>query len=238
MATFLIGGLLLFAVLISVIRPSEAIRAIQQTPSSSDLISLYSGLAMAVLSIPMGYLINQIWMAIYNAFIDVHIDVFSIPKDLGVQIEKLEKSGSRWQRGYLNEVRLALFHRKEARLDSEQFLSWHRNRLNALHSNGSAVLGCVIGLSGCIIISQFTHLTSWITHPFSQYIRERWWFVASIAAALFLSICRMVREYRLIVLYNRMAITDSCNKCPFKCWGGFPVNGDNNSNKASSNEME
>lgn len=217
MTTYLIGGLLFLGMLISVIKPTEALQAIKDFPAIKDLLSVYGGVVVVIMSVPMGYVINQAWMTFYNIFLDVHKNIFVPPSNLVKNLRSNTVTSCGWKRAYLNEVRLALFHRKSSPLDSEAVLSWHRNRLNTLHSNGTVVFSFFIGLISCFLISQLLTNYNWLIHPALQYIKERWWFLIAVCVVIITSIIRMIRTYNLIVLYNQALIRDKCLKCSIFC---------------------
>lgn len=217
MTTYLIGGLLFLGMLISVIQPIEVSQAIEAFSAIKGLLPVYSGVAVLIMSIPMGYVVNQAWMAFYNIFLDVHKNIFTLPPNFAEDIRLNTTTSWGWKRAYLNEIRLALFHRKSAPLDSNAVLSWHRNRLNTLHSNGTVAFSFFIGLISCLLISQFLTNYNWFIHPASKYMRERWWLLIAVSIAIITSIIRMVRSYKLIVLYNQALIQKECPKCSIFC---------------------
>jgi len=216
MSTYLIGGLIFFSALFSLIIPSEIIKIFEVKTSAKDFVTLYSPIFIAVASIPFGYMINQIWMVIFNVFFDFHRRIFKDLQNISNRLEKLSKKKF-WTQSYLAELRLVFSHRKSEDVDSERYIQWYRNRLNTFHSNGTIVFSLSIGLLTCFLVSQLNSNTSWIIHPFTEYLSERWWFLAIIILFLTSSLLRIIRTYKLIILYNQVLLHDECLKCGLFC---------------------
>jgi len=211
MTTYLTGGLLYLGMLLTLVSPEGASVILARASGWRDFFSLLSIAAVAIMSVPIGYLINQVWMACYNVFLDVHSEILPVDSKLVKQNVDRLHNNKRWmkrfRRAILNEILLALIHRSDASIYSERFLSWHRNRLNTIHSNGTALLSILMGLISCVILSSNAHMVDWIVHPAWSYVHERWWVLASVVCITTASSLRIARERKLILLYNQIALT-------------------------------
>lgn len=228
MATYLIGGFLLFLSISTVLDPAGILAALVNSTALVAAFSSFSGILVAASAIPLGYVINQVWMAFYNVFLDVHAaipfpgqstDSSLSPTTDAVDVLSLPEMtrATRWRRAYINELHLALLHRRSAALDSEPFLSWHRNRLNELHSNGVVVSGLLLGLVTAFLLSAFLPEVTWFIHPVSSFMIRRWYLIVLVLVLSAVSVLRMSRSYRLIVLYNQLSVRNACNKCALVC---------------------
>ena len=217
MNTYLTGGLILFTILISLIKFEVSIDLIKTSEYSKVNITLISSFILAVLSTPIGYIINQIWMVIFHQLFDIHNKIYPLPEYINIETLKHKFGKSCWKKSYLNEVLLALHHRKCTPTDSTEFLSWHRNRLNDLHSNGTNAFSLIIGLICCFVISSYINNSTWIITSLYNYLTMRWWFVLLIIFIIFINIMRTKRIYNMLIIYNQISLLNICKKCSIIC---------------------
>lgn len=217
MKTYLTGGLIILTILMSLIQPEEAINIFSASSSSKDFISVLSAFLLLIAAAPIGFIVNQVWMTIYNLFFDIHNKIFPLPEEIDLKKIVKIQGESFWRRSYINEVLLALHHRKSTPLDSAEYLSWHRNRLNELHSNGTNIFSMIVGLTSCFIISLFVKKYSWVLDSAPTYLMERWWFILIVNIVVLICLFRFIRSYKMLVLYNQISLTNECMKCRITC---------------------
>lgn len=219
--TYLLGGELALFAMLSVVNFDFLINNSLITAENNVILQIGSTVAVAASAVPIGYIVNQIWMTIYNLFFDVHNYIFTVQTERCFVRELKRKwhKSNKWNKGTFLEIKLALIHRKNAEFSSEAWLSWHRNRLNQLHSNGSIITAFFLSSLLCLLISSFTSNDLFI-HPLSLYFQRRWWAMAFVILASICCVVNARRAFKMLVIYNKSAIYEICNcncKHTFKC---------------------
>jgi len=199
--TNLIGGLIFLGVSLSILDFSIF-------PSfSSGNYSILFTIVLAVFSIPVGYLFNQFWMLIYNFWSYPYIFLYERKKGINYKTyrKKVIKNGKfkylRFNRAFIYEVNLAFLHRKDILKEPATYISWYRNKLTTIHSNGVSALSLIFGYLFCIVIGfQFSDINYFIS--FSDFIHDRWFITVIVVVFLIINILRIIYISKVIRTFN------------------------------------
>lgn len=218
--TYLLGGEFIFFVLLSFVDLDNTIVTIKEYGTFSQVLC---SIVVAAAAIPLGYIVNQIWLLIYSLCFDIHRRIFveeSI-QEFQTDLDYKWQHSIIWGKTKILEVKLSLLHRKNAKIESSEILNWHKSRLNQLHSNGSIGTGISLALMVGFYISQFT-VNKFFIHPLNQYLEKRWGCLLIFIGIVVICIINAHRAFRTIVLYNRVIYYNNCKEienCNSNCKG-------------------
>lgn len=209
--TFLLGGEFIVFVLLSFIDIGNVMSASKEYGTFSQVMC---SIIIAVSAIPLGYIVNQVWMMIYSLCFDIHRRIFTEEslQEFEKDLDEKWKCSRMWEQTKILEVKLSLLHRKNADLESSEILNWHKNRLNQLHSNGSIGVGISLAFVVGVCICQFTE-NEFFIHSFRQYLVQRWGCTLVFGSIVLICIINAHRAFRTLVLYNRVIYHKNCEKC-------------------------
>lgn len=197
--TYLLGGWALFVAVAAFLICADSSLIAIYFPQSvhSSVGALIMAVLVAALSMPVGYVVNQVWYAIYSLTMDVHVGIFRSNSQLKKALRK--RLGS-WSEGILNELVLAVYHRRSfGDSNLTEFLSWHRNRLNHLHSIGSIMTGLVIGFFISVAMIAYSKGIDALVPALIVLLPA----IGVLVSVLLLLGLNAYRAFLLITLYNR-----------------------------------
>jgi hypothetical protein len=198
-ATYLLGGWAYLIGLAALLfgADSSLFQSITAQATSGSAYTMVSAILVAALSFPVGYVINQLWYVVYSATIDVHLSIFRSDRQLfGLPKAKL----GRWHEALLNELLLAVYHRRIYGENLGELLSWHRNRLNHLHSVASIMTGLAFSLVTAEVF--FFQQGGW--SGLLRAIGLQFPVLAGLSGVLLLLGINAYRAFVMLVLYNRI----------------------------------
>lgn len=205
--TNLIGGLIFIGIISSTLNLSTIIEKITSSDFNSSTLSIMVGIILALFSVPVGYLINQIWMVFYNLI--EFLGIFSFEKEddfLEEYLDKIKKS-SRWGRSTLYEVKLAICHRENGNkpLNHKDFIDWYRNKLNTIHSNGVCITSIILGFLFSFLLTIFRESFVWLQSYLlvsKDYFLNRYPFMIIGFILIVVGIFRIIYIKRVLRNYN------------------------------------
>lgn len=201
--THLIGGLLAIIPLLGIINYTFIFNASPELATAKDIITSLTSIAALIVAIPLGFLINQLWMTLHHYFFDVHGHIdFSYKAETLKKFIRMKKRSlfKKYWKANLKELTLALLHRHRHNNDTESFLSWNRNRLNDLHSNATSALSLLLGTLMSGYLYHFRPDLPFLIHQ--SGVSRLFPFYFLITIFLIVCILRASRSYHLIKLYN------------------------------------
>jgi len=213
--TNLIGGLIFIGITFSTLNINDIIENINSNDFNSSALSIMIGIILALFSVPVGFLINQIWMAFYNLI--EFTGIFSFEKKDKFFEEYLKKiiKSSRWGRSTLHEVNLAICHRyNDRKLNRNNFRDWYRNKLNTIHSNGVCITSIFLGFLFSFLLSIFKERFNLFQNyilGFKNYLLSRYPLILILIILIITCILRIIYIKRVLRNYNIYCLKNNNN---------------------------
>jgi len=203
------GGIIFLIIFISSLKNSFILSHIGNV--QSDFVAVLLTLLFSVFaSSAIGFIINQLWKTAYNLFFDIHAKIFPIkiksktPNKL-IYSKKISNS-------MRNEILLALSHRIIGNDFSEKSLQWHRNRLSDIHQNGTIIFSIIFSIIITNIYMNSLGENSYIYNSTFIYLCKRYIFVMFLLFVILSAIYRLIRSYRMLVVFNKIIIYHKYSK--------------------------